>query len=202
MLCDTVYIQGVPVYLKWSKPWYSFWCKMSAETTLGDNTLHAAAAAIPTEDKWPCTGLTHRPDWKANSKQGNSLKLMRQFSHLPLDANSSVFTVNSTCDLSCPWFLFWLCWVLLWDPSSLTKDWTRAPCCYSLVAKSHPTLCNPMDCYVPGSSVHGIFQARMLKWVAISFSRVFSWPRDQTCIFCIGRRILYYWATREAHYEL
>ena len=111
MPCDTVYIQGVPVYLKWSKPWYSFWCKVSAETTLGDNTLHAAAAAIPTEDKWWRTGLTHRPDWKANSKRGNSLKPMRQFSHLPLDADSNVFTVNSACDLSCPWFLFWLCWV-------------------------------------------------------------------------------------------
>ena len=77
-------------------------------------------------------------------------------------------------------------------------------CCavLCLVAQSCLTLCNPMDCYVPGSSVHGIFQARILKWVAISFSRVSSWPRDQTCIFCIGRRILYYWATREAHYEL
>ena len=37
--------------------------------------------------------------------------------------------------------------------------------------KSCPTLCNPMDCSLPGSSVHGIFQARVLEWVAISFSR-------------------------------
>ena len=40
-----------------------------------------------------------------------------------------------------------------------------------LVTKSHPTPCNPMDCSPPGSSVHGIFQARILEWVAISFSR-------------------------------
>ena len=84
-----------------------------------------------------------------------------------------------------------------WDPSSLTSDWMRTPCCYCFVAKLHPILCNPMDCYLPGSSVHGIFQARILKWVAISFSRVSSWPRDQTCISCITRRILYHWATRE-----
>ena len=42
----------------------------------------------------------------------------------------------------------------------------------SEVTQSCPTLCNPMDCSLPGSSVHGIFQARVLEWVAISFSRV------------------------------
>ena len=41
----------------------------------------------------------------------------------------------------------------------------------SEVAQSCPTLCNPMDCSLPGCSVHGIFQARVLEWVAISFSR-------------------------------
>ena len=43
-----------------------------------------------------------------------------------------------------------------------------------------PTLCDPMDCGPPGSSVHGIFQARILEWVAISFSRGSSHPRDRT----------------------
>ena len=54
--------------------------------------------------------------------------------------------------------------------------------------------CDPMDCSPPGSSVHGILEARILKWVAISFSRRSSWPRDQTCISCvscIGRQILH-----------
>ena len=41
----------------------------------------------------------------------------------------------------------------------------------SEVAQSYPTLCNPMDCSLPGSSIHGLFQARILEWVAISFSR-------------------------------
>ena len=49
-----------------------------------------------------------------------------------------------------------------------------------LVAQSYPTLCDPLDCSPPGSSVHDIFQARMLEWVAISFSRVSSQPRDHT----------------------
>ena len=50
----------------------------------------------------------------------------------------------------------------------------------SEVTQSSPTLCDPMDCNLPGSSVHGIFQARILKWVAISFSRRSSQPRDRT----------------------
>ena len=58
-----------------------------------------------------------------------------------------------------------------------------------------------MDYSLLGSSVHGIFQARILEWVAISFSRGPSQPRDGTrvsCISCIGRWILYYCAIREA----
>ena len=49
-----------------------------------------------------------------------------------------------------------------------------------LVTQSCPTLCDPISCSLPGFSVHGISQARSLEWVAISFSRGFSWPRDQT----------------------
>ena len=49
-----------------------------------------------------------------------------------------------------------------------------------LVAKSCPTLWDPMDCSPPGSSIHGISQARILEWAAISFSRGYSWPRDRT----------------------
>ena len=56
-----------------------------------------------------------------------------------------------------------------------------------------PTLCDPMDCYPPGSSVRWIFQARILAWVAISSSRGSSWVKDQNCISyvpCIGRSIV------------
>ena len=51
---------------------------------------------------------------------------------------------------------------------------------------------HPMDCSPLVSSVHGISQARILEWVAISYSRGSSWPKDQTHIFCIGRWILYH----------
>ena len=54
-----------------------------------------------------------------------------------------------------------------------------------------------MDYSLRGSSVRRILQARILEWVAISFSRGSSWPRDQTHVF-FGRWILYHWATREA----
>ena len=79
------------------------------------------------------------------------------------------------------------------------KSLTICVCGKSL--QSCPTLCNLMDCSPWSSSVHRIFQARILEWVAISFSRVSSWPRDWTpisCISCIGRQIIYHWATQEA----
>ena len=58
-----------------------------------------------------------------------------------------------------------------------------------------PTPYNPMDCSPPGSSVHGVLQARILEWVAMSSSRESSWPRDWThvsYISCIERRVLYH----------
>ena len=73
--------------------------------------------------------------------------------------------------------------------------------CVCLCDQSYPTLCDLMDYSPPSSSVHGIFQARILEWVAISFSRGSSWPRDQThipCVSCTDRQILYHCATREA----
>ena len=58
-------------------------------------------------------------------------------------------------------------------------------------------LCDPMDCSLTGSSVHGIFQTRILEWVAISFSRGSSRPRDRTRVSCIVGSCFTVWATRE-----
>ena len=68
-----------------------------------------------------------------------------------------------------------------------------------LVTQSCLTLCDPMDCSPPGSSVPGILQAKILEWAAISFSRGSSRPRDQTHASCIGRQNLYHWVTREGY---
>ena len=68
---------------------------------------------------------------------------------------------------------------------------------WSEVAQSCPTLCDPVDCSLPGSSAHGIFQARILEWVAISFSRGSSPPRDQTQVSRTVGRYFTVWATRE-----
>ena len=62
-----------------------------------------------------------------------------------------------------------------------------------------PTLCDPMDYSPPGSSIHGIFQARIQEWIAISFSRGSSQARDWTQVSCIGRQILYHCAIRGVH---
>ena len=77
----------------------------------------------------------------------------------------------------------------------------RAECkgnvCICSLTLSCPTLWDPMDCSSPDSSVHGIFQARILEWVAISFSSGSSWSRNRTQISWIGRRILNPWVTWE-----
>ena len=70
-----------------------------------------------------------------------------------------------------------------------------------LHAQLCPILCDPIDCSPPGSSVRGIFQARILEWVVIPFSRGSFRPRNWTWIFCdscIGRQIVYYCTTWEA----
>ena len=67
----------------------------------------------------------------------------------------------------------------------------------SEVAQLCPTLCDPMGCSLPCSSIHGIFQARVLEWAAFSFSRGSSWPRDRTWVSCIVGRCFTVWATRE-----
>ena len=68
---------------------------------------------------------------------------------------------------------------------------------WSEVAQSCPTLCGPVDCSLPGFSVHGILQARVLEWVTISFCRGSSQPRDWTRVSRIGGRCFNLWATRE-----
>ena len=71
----------------------------------------------------------------------------------------------------------------------------------SEVAQSCPTLWDPMDCSLPGSSVHGIFQARILEWVAISFSRGSSRPRDRTPVSHIVGRRFYHLSHQGSLYE-
>jgi len=65
------------------------------------------------------------------------------------------------------------------------------------VTHSCLSLCNPMDCSPPGSSVHGIFQARIPEWVAISFFRGSSRSRDRTWVSYIAGGFFTLWATRE-----
>ena len=75
--------------------------------------------------------------------------------------------------------------------------------CAHAQSLSHVWLsCNTMDYSPPGSSVHGFSQASILEWIAISSFRGSSQTWDQTHIPCIGKRILYHWATREAPFPL
>ena len=85
-----------------------------------------------------------------------------------------------------------------WDTAeTLSTSFTMI--CHQVKSLSRVWLCDPMDCSSPSSSIHGIFQARVLEWVAISFSRGSSWPRDRTQVSCIAGWRFTIWATREAH---
>ena len=92
--------------------------------------------------------------------------------------------------VSCPSLLYLMKWYL------------HLPSYPSEVAQSCPTPCNPMDCSLPGSSIHGIFQARILEWVAISFSRGSSQPRDRSQVSCIVSRCFTVWATMQVTTQL
>ena len=84
----------------------------------------------------------------------------------------------------------------------LTTPWGGNYLVRAKSLQSCRTLCDPKDCSPPGSSVHGILQARILEWVVMPSSRVSSWPRDRTCVSCsscITGRFFYHWATRNAY---
>ena len=82
---------------------------------------------------------------------------------------------------------------LPWQPSDCSLSvWWRAQ------SLSRVWLRDCMVCSLPGSSVHGILEAGILGWVVISFSRGSSLPRGRTQVSCLGRQILYHWATWEA----
>ena len=91
-------------------------------------------------------------------------------------------------------YSFWVCslWLYVWHlkgrsweklTSTATID-VRSWFLCEKDSKSCPTLCDPIDCSPSGSSVYGISQARILEWVAISFSRGSVQPRDQNCVSC------------------
>ena len=85
---------------------------------------------------------------------------------------------------------YWRKWMKLMNMNEMDE---------SGVAQSCLTLCDPKDCSPPGSSIHGIFQTRILEWVAISFSRGSSQPRDQTQVSHTAGRLFTIWTTREGN---
>ena len=96
-------------------------------------------------------------------------------------------------------FCWWKDWKsayqMVWEGK--TEFHFRLWKCELKVAQSCPTLSDPVDYSPPGSSVHGILQARILDWVAIPFSRGSSWPRDWTWVSCIAGIVFIIWATGE-----
>ena len=140
-----------------------------------DFWLHWVFIAAPELSRVVAHRLSHTLAWGIFPDQGLNLRsLYWQVDSQPLDHQGSPKVY---------YYYFFLIQRPLFIVWSLSHD---------------TTLCDPMDCSPPGSSIHRISQARILERIAISFSRGPSWPRDQTHVSCTGRRILYHWATREA----
>ena len=141
---------------------------------------------------WEMSWRVRLPEWLKTSDDTKIPHLTRQVVGHPLFEDW-------------PYFVYVNRFLLPWN-----KDECRSReyllgirCCLNVcsVTQLCLTLCDPLDCSPPGSSVHGILQARILEWVAISSSRGSSWPRDWTHISyvsCTGRWILYHYATWEA----
>ena len=100
--------------------------------------------------------------------------------------SAHIFLMQKPTCREVPWF---------WDDShglTETQDWG------AWAAQSCPTLCDPMDCSLPGSSVHAIVQAWILQGVAVPFSRGSSRPKDRTQVSHTACRFFTVWATRES----
>ena len=85
----------------------------------------------------------------------------------------------------------------------LNRWWSFYPGCICVCsfAQSCPTHFDPMNCSSPGSSVHGVFQVRILEQVAVSYFRAFSWPRDWTCISYIAGWFCTIWAIKDSKFS-
>ena len=154
-------------------------------------TAHCMISTI-----WPCQNGKIRETVKVNSCQKfrENGKWMRA---------SQVVQIFMAVKLFCM-ILWWWSHVFLYlnKPMECTTASMNPNVNYGLWVivrvkslKLCPTVCNPMDCSLSGPSVHGILQARILEWVAISFSRGSSRPRDQTCVSHIAGRRFNLWAT-------
>ena len=91
-------------------------------------------------------------------------------------------------------------WAMITQYTVIQQSHCNTMTLWREVAQSCPTLCDPMDCSLSGFTVHGIFQARVLEWIAIFFSRGSSQHRNRTRVSLIAGRCFTGWATREAEY--
>ena len=105
------------------------------------------------------------------------------------------FYVESKKVIISLFLLFLMVWQEVLQSSTMWRWWWFSP---SVVSDS----CDSVDCSLPGSSVHGILQARILEWIAISFPRGSSWPRDRTWLSCTAGKRFTIWAIRESQGDL
>jgi len=133
-----------------------------------------------------------------------SLRLVRFYSEFYLtDLQIFVFPLRTAYHFILHSCLLktWMSYIVFIDVNSVyrceNKGFQIRNCMHSKLPQLCPTLCNPMDCSLPTSSIHGILKAIIVEWVAISYSRGYSYPKDRTHIFYIAGWFFTTRATRE-----
>ena len=190
-------------------------------STLGFAVLHYLAKFAQTHDHWVGDAIqpSHPPSSFSSCVQSlpasGSCPVSKLFTSggqsVGIPASASVLPMNIQSWFPLGWTsLISLQSKLLSEVFSSTTIWKyhffgTQPSLWSnyyfvlcTVIQSCLTLWDPMDCSPQGSSLHGIFQRRILEWVAISSSRGSFWPRDQGHISCIASQLLYNWDISEA----
>ena len=138
--------------------------------------------------KWSWDGGGGYPDYPEDSQCNHKYPYKEEAKR---DLTESEGNGMTSAESECARMIWGCVGLYLFDCAGFYWPWKRNAV-KVLVAHSYLTLCHPMDCSPPGSSVHGILKARILEWVAIPFSREPSWPRDQTQVSHICRQILYF----------
>ena len=186
----------VPIIsISWFSPLF-FW-KTEFNIFLRKNIQKAKHLRISRSKKTLIIWIGHSTSWQEKKKNPYFFKVMTPCFYYPYEEIQCNF---DSWYLLCECFYFSsldilrnFSWFLMFRKfSGMILVWVLCGrcCAVCLVTQSCLTLCDPMDCNPSGSSVHGIFQERILEWLAIFFSRRSSQPRGWTCVSCVGKLIL------------
>ena len=155
------------------------------------SSIHLHDAQMPRFIETSASGLNKAKRFPRTIHMAWGLTSQYLGTSVPAEENTSLGEAQFSSPIPCNLQTMGWCSAWIWSGNKWQKQWSIES--ESEVAQSCPTLCDAMDCSLPGSSLHGILQARVLEWVAISFSKwslgrakneVLGWPKSLFGFFC------------------